>query len=247
MSIFGINTSNPAFTTYFWDKNSYHTFKKMTLGGIILKSFFGLILVTLTAVYTWHLYFKGVDVQWHLYGGMIAALIFSVIISYKHDKAKFFVPLYAIAKGFFLGAVSVFAHKKFPGLPFRAVAVTIVTFFVMLFLYRIRVIKVTRQFRSVIISVSVVIFTLYFINFILHFFNITFPFLWGTSWFAIGFNVITVIVASLSLMLDFDYIERYLGKAPKEKEWITTWGFLVTLIWLYIEVLRLMKKLAIRF
>ena len=247
MAIFGLNTSNPAFTRYFWSNKSSSKTKKMSLSGIILKSFFGLILLALTASYTWKLYFKGVDVQWHLYGGMIAALIFSVFISYKNNWAKWLVPLYALAKGFFLGAISVFAHKKFPDLPFRAVAVTIVTFFVMLFLFKIKLVKVTKQFRSIIIAVSATIFVLYFINFILHLFNISFPFLWGTSWFAIGFNIIAAIVASLSLLLDFDYIERYVGRAPKQKEWIATWGFLITLIWLYVEVLRLMKKIMIRF
>lgn len=247
MAIFGIRTSNPAFSNYFWSSKRSSKAKKMSLGGIILKSFFGLILVTLTACYTWKLYFEGVDVQWHLYGGMITAVIFSITISYKHHWAKWLVPLYALAKGFFLGAISVYAHKKFPDLPFRAVGVTIVTFFVMLFLFKIKLIKVTRQFRSILIASIATIFALYFINFILHFFNVSFPFLWGTSWLAIGFNIITVIVASFSLLLDFDYIERYVGKAPKEKEWVATWGFLITLIWLYVEILRLMKKLAIRF
>ncbi len=247
MAIFGLNTSNPAFNKYFWGNKSSSKARKMSLGGIILKSFFGLILTTITASYTWKLYFEGVDVEWYLYGGMITAIIFSITISYKNNWAKWFVPLYAIAKGFFLGAISVYAHKKFPNLPFRAVGVTIVTFFVMLFLFRVRLIKVTKQFRSIIIAATATIFSLYFINFILHIFNISFPFLWGTSWVAIGFNVITAIVASLSLLLDFDYIERYVGKAPKEKEWIATWGFLITLIWLYVEVLRLMRKLAIRF
>lgn len=73
------------------------------------------------------------------------------------------------------------------------------------------------------------------------------PFIWGTSWFAIGFNIIAIIVASFSLLLDFDFIDRKLGKAPKYYEWVATWGLLITLVWLYVEVLRLMKKLAIRF
>jgi len=157
------------------------------------------------------------------------------------------VPVYAISKGLFLGGVSSWAHARFPDLPYQAVGATIVTFFVMLLLYQTRLIVVTRQLRSVIITATVSIMVIYLISWILSFFGIRLTFIWGTSWIAIGFNVIAAIVASFSLLLDFDYIERYKNRAPKYKEWLATWGLLVTLIWLYFEILRLMKKLAIRF
>jgi uncharacterized YccA/Bax inhibitor family protein len=240
------STSNPAFTSYFWKRKTSSS-KKMTVNGIIAKSLSGLLIVTATTAYIWKLFYNGTDVQWFLYGGMIAAVIFSVIISYKPYTARWVVLLYAVAKGCFLGAISVYAHKKFPELPFRAVAITFVTFFVMLGLYKLRIIKVTQQFKSVIITASATIFSIYFISWIFYFFKIDFPLVWGTSWFAILFNVIAAIVASLALLLDFDYIERQLGSAPKWKEWLATWGLLVTLIWLYIEVLRLLKKLAYKF
>lgn len=129
----------------------------------------------------------------------------------------------------------------------RAVGVTIITFFVMLILYRFRIIKVTQQFRSVIVSATITIMFIYIITWILSFFGISVPFIYGTSWFAIGFNIIAACVASLALLLDFDFIERKINNAPKYMEWVATWGLLITLIWLYVEVLRLMKKLAIRF
>jgi len=157
------------------------------------------------------------------------------------------MPVYAISKGLFLGGVSSWAHARFPDLPYQAVGATIVTFFVMLLLYQTRLIVVTRQLRSVIITATVSIMVIYLISWILSFFGIRLTFIWGTSWIAIGFNVIAAIVASFSLLLDFDYIERYKNRAPKYKEWLATWGLLVTLIWLYFEILRLMKKLAIRF
>jgi uncharacterized YccA/Bax inhibitor family protein len=88
---------------------------------------------------------------------------------------------------------------------------------------------------------------IYIINWILSIFGLSLPFVWGTSWFAIGFNVVAAIVASFSLLLDFDFIDRKVGRAPKYYEWVATWGLLITLVWLYVEVLRLLKKLAIRF
>ncbi|CAL2095338.1 conserved membrane protein of unknown function [Tenacibaculum sp. 190524A02b] len=246
MSVFGLRTSNPAFTSYFWKKQYSYSKAKMTLSGIIFKSLVMLILVCCAAFYTWHLYFSGVIVKWYTSIGALIAVFCSVYISYRYRSAKFLLPIYALAKGFFLGGISAYAHKRFPNLPFQAIGVTLLTFFVMLLLYKWRLIKVTREFRSIIISASVTIFMLYFISWILWLLEINMPFLWGSSWYAIVFNVITAIVASLSLLLDFDYIDRYIGRASKEREWIATWGFLITLIWLYVEVLRLLKKLAIR-
>lgn len=116
----------------------------------------------------------------------------------------------------------------------------------MLLLYQTRIIVVTKKLRSVVITAATSIFVIYIISWILSFFEIK-VFIWGASWPAILFNIAAAIFASLSLLLDFDYIERYKNKSPKYKEWLATWGLLVTLVWLYVEVLRLMRKLAIRF
>lgn len=247
MSVFGIKTSNPAFTNYFW-KNSKTTHQtKMSLRGIVLKSLAMLCLVMLTAAYTWKIFFEGTDIKWYTSIGLFIAIVASLFISFKNSLAKWLLPIYALAKGFFLGGISAYAHKQFPNLPIQAVGITLITFFVMFLLFITKVIKVTKQFRSVVITASVTIFTIYIISWILSFFGIYVGFIYGTSWFAIGFNIIAAIVASFSLLLDFDYIDRHVGRAPKEKEWVATWGFLITLIWLYVEVLRLLKKLAIRF
>lgn len=246
MSILGLKTSNPAFSNYFWKKSKHYS-AKMSLGGIILKSLFMLCLVAITALYTWTIFFKGQNIKWYTSIGMFVAIVASLFISFKHSLAKWLLPIYALAKGFFLGGISAYAHKQFPNLPIQAITVTITTFFVMLILFKTRIIKVTKQFRAVVITASISIFTIYIIAWILSFFGVNVEFIWGISWYAIGFNIIAAIVASLSLLLDFDYIDRQIGKAPKEKEWLATWGFLITLIWLYVEVLRLLKKLAIRF
>ena len=246
MSWQNYRTSNPAFSNYVW-KDYRSRLKKMTLNGIFLKSLFSLILVGLTTWYVWDLVYKGVDVKWYTSGGMLAAIVFSLLTSFKRTWAPITTPLYALSKGLFLGGISAYAEQRFEGMPMRAVSVTILTFFVMLILYKAKIVKVTRQFRSILITAIITIMTIYIIHWILSFFGITIPFIWGTSWFAIAFNVVAALVASFSLMLDFDFIDRKLYRAPKYYEWVATWGLLVTLIWLYVEVLRLMKKLAIRF
>lgn len=238
-------TSNPIFTDYFW-KDGRDSVEKMTVWGVFVKSFIGILVIAIITAYIWKLSSEGLSVRWFTMGGMLASIIISIIISVRTQWAAFLVPLYIIAKGCFLGGFSAYAHKNFPELPYQAIGVTIVTFFVMLLLYQTRIIVVTKKIRSVIITATVSIMVVYLISWILSFFGIR-TFIWGTSWVAIGFNIIAAIVASFALLLDFDYIERYKNRAPKQKEWLATWGLLATLIWLYVEALRLLQKFAIRF
>lgn len=248
MSVFGLRTSNPAFSRYFWNNSRAKYRAKMSVGGVIIKSLCMLCLVAATAIYTWKIYFEGVNIKWYTAIGIFVAIVASLFISFKRDLAKWLLPIYALAKGFFLGGISAYAEKRFPGLPIQAISVTLTTFFVMLFLFQWKIIKVTNQFRAIVITASISVFFIYFVTWVLSFLEIIqLRFIYGTSWFAIGFNVVAAIVASFSILLDFDYIDRHVGRAPKEREWVATWGFLITLIWLYVEVLRLMKKLAIRF
>lgn len=240
------NTSNPVFNSYFW-KNSYKSSNRMTLGGVFIKTFYTLFLVSLAAWYVWNLAKQGESVKYYIYGGLLIAIFFSILTSYKKRWAPVTVPIYALAKGFFLGGISAYADSQFSGMPMQAVKVSIIAFFVMLFLYKLGIIKVTQQFRSLIYSAIATIMVIYIISFILRLFNIQLGIIYGTSWFSIGFTLIAATVASFSLLLDFDYIERQLNHAPKYMEWVATWGILVSLIWLYVEVLRLMKKLAIKF
>jgi len=245
MSLRNIKTSNPVFNGYFWE-NDQSTSKTMSVFGVFIKSMIGIVVIAAITVYLWKLNENGMPMRWFTLGGMLGSIVISIIISVRKHWAHILVPLYVIAKGFFLGGFSSYAHRNFPELPYQAIGVTIITFFVMLILYQLRIIVVTKKLRSVIITATVSIMVVYIISFILNLFGIK-TYIWGTSWFAIAFNVIAAIVASFALLLDFDYIERYKGKAPKYKDWLATWGLLATLIWLYVEVLRLMQKLAIRF
>ena len=238
-------TSNPAFSNYFWDDNN-HSSQTMTVSGIVIKSLISILIIALITAGIWKLHSLGYMVKWFTTGGMLCAIVISIVISVRQHWAKFLVPLYAVAKGCFLGGISSYVQAKFPNMPYQAIGVTIITFFVMLTLYQTRLIIVTKKLRSIIITACASIFVTYIISWILGFFGIK-VFIWGTSWWAIAFNIVAAIFASLSLLLDFDYIERHKKRAPKEKEWLATWGLLVTLVWLYAEILRLMRKLAIRF
>lgn len=238
-------TSNPAFTNYFFGGNKTSS-KTMSVTGIFIKSMLSIAIIIIISIGVWKLYKDGTNIKWYGIGGMLAAIIISIVISVRQHWAHILVPLYAIAKGFFLGSMSVYAHAHFPNLPYQAIGITVITFFVMLLLYQTRIIVVTKKLRSVIITVAASIFVIYIISWILGFFGIE-VFIWGTSWPAIIFNVVALIFAALSILLDFDYIERHKNKSPKYKEWLATWGLLVTLVWLYAEILRLMRKLAIKF
>lgn len=238
-------TSNPAFNNFFWSDEKSST--RMSVRGIIIKSFFLLAVITGIIAYVWKIHSEGTPVKWFTLGGMLAAIVISILISVRNHWAHFLVPLYAIAKGFFLGGFSSYAHVKFPDLPYQAVGVTVITFFTMLLLYQTRIIVVTKRLRTLIVTAAASIFVIYIVSWILSFFGIHNPFIWGTSWIAIGFNVVAAIVASFTLLLDFDFIEKQKNRAPKYKEWLATWGLLVSLIWLYVEILRFLQKLAIRF
>lgn len=245
MALYSYKTSNPAFSRDVW-KGYASTSNKMTVNGIILKSFFCLLLVATTTWLTWNLADQGYNVKLFLYGGLIGTVFFSLITAFIHRLAPVLVPLYSLALGFFLGGITIYAETKFKGMPMQAIGVTITTFFVMLFLYKAKIVKVTERFRSVLVVAIGIIMTIYAMSWTLHFFNIETPFtlIDSSSYLSIGFNVIAAGVAAFTLLLDFDFIERKKNHVPRYMEWVATWGLLVTLVWVYVEALRMVKKIA---
>ncbi len=189
-------TANPAFSNVIWNK-SISTNKKMRLSGIFMKSLFCLLLLSISLWYVWDLVYQGVNVKWYTSGGLLAAIIFSILTSYRKKWAPVTAPLYALSKGMFLGGFSAIINKQFEGYPIKAVGITVITFFVMLLLYQLRIIKVTKPFRSVVISVSFTIFMIYIISWILSFFGVYNSFIWGTSWFAKSAKVLVLKIKIL--------------------------------------------------
>ncbi|MMZ64024.1 Bax inhibitor 1 like protein [compost metagenome] len=192
------------------------------------------------------LYFDGYNVVPMAIGGALVGLILALIVSFAPKAAPFLVPVYAVAEGMFLGAISAqFEQKIVPGITLNAILLTMGVFFALLIAYKTRLIKATENFKLGVVAATGGIALVYLINFILGFFGMQVPFLHESSWIGIGISVVIVIIAALNLVLDFDFIENGAAQgAPKYMEWYGAFGLMVTLVWLYLEILRLLAKLA---
>jgi uncharacterized YccA/Bax inhibitor family protein len=179
---------------------------------------------------------------------LIAVLIgFGCVIfaSLKPERAKVLAPIYAIAEGVFVGAISAAYNAQWDGIVVQAVGATLGVFFVMLFLFRMRIVRVTDKFRSVVIGATLGLAVFYLVALVLSLFgmNISFLSAGDRSLLGFGFSILAAGLASLNLLLDFDFIERHVGRSPKHMEWFASLGLMVTLIWLYLEMLRLLGRL----
>ncbi|MEF9951668.1 MAG: Bax inhibitor-1/YccA family protein [Clostridium sp.] len=209
--------------------------------GILNKTMLSLVLVILGASYTW---FQVVNNGVYPTGAVVIGLILSlvgVVGTWMNSNAGgILVPIYSIGEGLILGAISGMFAGLYDGIVMQAVLITLGIFLVMLFLYRARIIRATNKFKKVVIGATVGIGVIYLLSMLLSLFGLNIPFLRDSSPLGIGISLVIVIVASLNFILDFDTIEYlvYSG-APKKMEWIGALTLLTTLVWLYIEVLRL--------
>lgn len=179
-----------------------------------------------------------------MWGGAIAGLVIVVIASFKTHWSPVLAPLYALAEGLFVGTITYMYASAYAGIVFHAVTLTIGMLFIMLFLYQARIIVVTEKLRSGIIMATMAVLLLYLASWGLSFFNITVPYLHEGGVMGIGISVVIIGIAAMNLLLDFDLFEKGEEQgAPKYMEWFAAMGLLVTLIWLYIEFLRLLSKL----
>lgn len=223
----------------------------MTVQGTINKIALLLALVIAGAVFTWTKTMSGVEtgsvigVQGWLIGGCISAFILALIITFKKNLAPVLSPVYAICEGLSLGALSAFFEVMFPGLVMRAVLLTFSVLFAMLFMYKVQIIKVTQRFRAIVLAATVGIALAYLISFILRLFGVHMDFMLGGGSFGLIISVVVVAIAALNLVLDFDFVEQgSQAGLPSYFEWYGAFGLMVTLIWLYIEILRLLAIVA---
>ncbi len=223
----------------------------MTIQGAANKTFLLLLLVLAPAAYVWNYVYQGLNdgadmtlVPYFMYGGIGGGLLFAIITIFKKKWAPITAPLYAIAEGFFLGGISAFMKQKFPGIVPQAVGLTFGTLFALLAAYKSGLIKATENFKLGVTAATGGIFLIYLVSFILGFFGIRVSFIHESGLIGIGFSAFVVIIAALNLVLDFDFIEEGAERgAPKYMEWYAAFGLMVTLIWLYIEILRLLAKM----
>jgi uncharacterized YccA/Bax inhibitor family protein len=176
--------------------------------------------------------------------GLIGGLIFALITTFKKTWAPVTAPIYALLEGLLLGGISATFEQRYPGIAIESVCLTFGTMFVLLLAYRSGMIKVTQKFRLGVVAATGAIFLFYMMEMVLGFFGIHFVAVNGSGLLGIGISLVIVCVAALNLVLDFDFIERGVAAgAPKYMEWYGAFGLMVTLIWLYLEMLRLMAKL----
>jgi uncharacterized YccA/Bax inhibitor family protein len=223
----------------------------MTVKGTVNK--FGLLFIMVlgAASFTWSLFYKGVDVMPWMWGSMIGGFVLALVITFKKEWAPFLALGYALMEGLFLGAISAFFdyvfRDKYPGIIMQAVLLTLGTSGAMYALYHFRIIRATNTFKKVIITATAGIVLFYLLALVLRLFGIQMPLLQDNGIMGIGLSLFITAIAALNLILDFDNIEQgAAGGAPKYFEWYGAFGLLVTIVWLYLEILRLLSKLGSR-
>lgn len=224
----------------------------MTLAGTVNKTAGLLLLALLTAAFAWS-QTVGPDgmplptARLYMIGGAIGGLVFALATVFKKEWAPVTAPLYALLEGFFLGSISAVYEARFHGIVFQAVLLTFGTLFALLMAYRSGLIKATENFKLGVVAATGGIALVYLATMVLGFFDVRVPYIHESGLIGIGFSLLVVVIAALNLVLDFDSIEHGVERgAPKYMEWYGAFGLLVTLVWLYVEFLRLLSKLQSR-
>jgi len=225
----------------------------MTVNGTITRTLFLVLLCLLTAGYSWSVYAQagaGANVS----GltslttiGAIGGFIVALVTVFKKEWAPLTAPLYALLQGLFIGGFSSIMEASFPGIVIQAAVLTFGTLFAMLAAYRSGLIAVTDKFRLGVVAATGGIALVYIGGFVLSFFGINMSIIYGNSWMGIVFSLFVVVVAALNFVIDFDFIDQGVAnRVPKYMEWYGAFAIMVTLVWLYIEFLRLLSKLRSR-
>ena len=239
--------SNPILNEKFTDQERVLDGEPMTVNGTIqVTAFLGILLVA-AAAFVWSRMTLGyTDLAIMLTGGgAIVGFILALIICFT--RTKFLIPVYAVCEGLFLGGISATFEASYPGIVSQAVAGTFAALFAMLILYRTNMIRCTDKFRSVIFIATLSIAAVYLVDFIGSFFHMHVPMINAATPVGIAISAVICVIAALNLIIDFDFIERGSQMMlPKDMEWFGAFGLMVTLVWLYLEILRLLAKLQDR-
>lgn len=232
------------------------TANAMTMGGTISATAVLFVLMLATSVIGWMMTdpisydAQGnaqIGVPMLAWAGLIVGLGLTFLLMFKPKLAKFVAPVYALAEGVFIGSISKMYETYYDGIVLQAAGATVAVFAVMLTLYATRIIRVTQRMRSIIMTATIGIMVFYGISFVISLFGANISFLNSPSLLGIGFSVLVAGLAAFNLLLDFDFIERGVEqRLDKNFEWFAAFGLLVTIIWLYLEILRLLAKLRER-
>lgn len=239
-------TSNPMTQSTIYDGAVVDS-QPMTVSGAVNKTI-ALLLVTFgVGVFSWTQAFSGYmdKVVMLMWVGIIAGLILAIIMRFKPQNAKVLSLGYAVCEGLAIGGISAMYEMQLKGIVANAALITFLTLFVMLFLYKLGVIKATDTFRKVVVTATASIAIFYLISIVISFFNPNFITVWNSGLLGIGLSIAFCAVAALNFILDFNFIEEGAQKmAPKYFEWFGAFSLLVTIVWLYLELLRLLAQLS---
>ncbi len=219
----------------------------MTLAGTMRKTFILLAIMSAAMFYVWQ-GMPGIGFSPQMmYGLFIVGFVLGVgILLYTARDpgvARITGPIYAAVQGLVLGALTLMVAQRYPGLPKQAAVLTVATLGVMFLAYRTGAIKVTERFKTIVVSCTLAIFAFYIIAFVASLFGVLIPMLHEGGVIGIGFSIFVTALAAFNLLLDFDFIDNNVGHAPEAIEWYAAFALVVTLIWLYTEILRLLRKM----
>ncbi len=243
-----MRSSNPALKKAFSGSYYAQGSDVMTVKGAVDKSFLLILIVVAGAAISWTLITGGmVPPQPLLIGTGIAGFILAMVTIFKTGIAKYTAPFYAFIEGLFLGGITLFFELMMPGIAFQAVGLTLGVFICMLVAYKTGVIKATEGFKAGLMAATGAVALVYVLSMLMNLFGYQMPFIHESGLIGIGFSVVVVVIAALNLVLDFAFIEEGAAMgAPKHLEWYAAFSLLVTLVWLYLEILRLLSKLSSR-
>jgi uncharacterized YccA/Bax inhibitor family protein len=244
-------SANPALNANTFSRYApYSDTETMTINGTVNKTGILLVLCLMPAAWVWQKFFaaQNADVVYpYLIGGALGGFVVAMVTVFKKEWAPITAPIYALLEGLVLGGLSAVFEARFPGIVIQAVGLTFGTLFALLMAYKSGVIKATENFKLGVVAATGGIALVYLAGFVLGFFGVSIPYIHGSGLIGILFSLFVVVIAALNLVLDFDFIETGAASgAPKFMEWYAAFGLLVTLIWLYLEILRLLSKLRSR-
>ena len=235
-------SGNPVFGNKFNQSQGFVGSERMTLDGTVNKTGVLLGLCFIGAIISWN-----IPNPFFIFGGALVGFGLAIYTSFVPRNAGITAPIYAFVEGLFLGGISLMFEMEYPGIAIQAIGLTFGTLASLLFFYKSGLIKPTENFRLMIFSATFGIMILYLVSIVMSFFGSGIGFIHSNGIFGIGFSLFVVCIAALNLVLDFDFIEQGSeNNLPKFMEWYGAFSLMVTLIWLYLEILRLLAKLRSR-
>jgi len=222
------------------------TGEEMSMKGTMNKFGVMIMLMIGSTLFAWSQFYKGSDPKPLMMIGVFGGLALALVMTFKMKWASFLAPAYAILEGLFVGSISAIYDYAYPGLPMQAVALTLLVTLIMFLIYRYKIIKVTSKLRTVIVVATSAVAIFYLIQWLTYAIGgsaIAYNFTNSATPISIGFSILMVILASFNLLLNFDTVEKGVEmRAPKYMEWYSAFGLMVTVVWLYLEILRLLSK-----